>query len=223
MEITLHHAHDSRSFRVLWVLNELGVDFTLVVHDFFDKSLRSPQYAAISPAGRVPMLEVDGVVMAESGAMIEYLCEAFPDNGFGRDVGAEDRIAYLDWLHYGETIGQHCANLTQSHVMLREDWMKSKTLQRLEAKRLERVLGRVELQLSDGRDYILGDFSGVDCAVGYGIKVGARFVRYDHMPRVAAYFERIAARGGYQKSLPPEGASLIYNQEFYEMPDVQKS
>lgn len=221
MNITLHHAHDSRSFRVLWLLNELGVDFDLVVHDFFDKSLRSPEYAKLSLAGRVPMLVIDGTVMAESGAMVEYLCEMFPDAGFGRAMGEAGRLEWLDWVHYAETIGQHCANLTQSHIMLREDWMKSKTLQRLEAKRLERVLTRVEQQLSDGRDYLLGDFSGADCGVGYGVKVAARFVRFDHLPNVAAYFERIAARAAYQASLPPKGAQLIYRQEFYEMPDAQ--
>jgi len=221
MKITLHHAHDSRSFRVLWLLKELGVDFTLVVHDFFDKSLRSPEYAKLSLAGRVPMLEIDGQVMAESGAMVEYLCELFPERGLGRAVASDERMAWLDWVHYAETIGQHCANLTQSHIMLREDWMKSKTLQRLEAKRLERVLTRVEMQLADGRDYLLGDFSGADCGVGYGVRVAMRFVRFDHLPNVAAYHARLSARACYIASLPPEGAPLIYRQDYYEMPDAQ--
>lgn len=223
MKITLHHAHDSRSFRVLWLLKELGVDFTLEVHDFFDKSLRSPEYAQLSLAGRVPVLEIDGQVMSESGAMVEYLCELFGEAGLGRAAGSAERMQWLDWVHYAETIGQHCANLTQSHIMLREDWMKSKTLQRLEAKRLERVLGRVERQLSDGRDYLLGDFCGADCAVGYGVRVATRFVRFEHLPLVAAYHARMAQRAAYQAALPPKGAQLIYRQEFYEMPDVQKS
>ena len=81
--ITLHHVPQSRSMRVLWLLNELDVPFQLVEHPF-DKSLRRPEFLSLSPAGRVPALEIEGERMFESGAMVEYLCEKFPDRGLGR-------------------------------------------------------------------------------------------------------------------------------------------
>ncbi|MCK5748300.1 MAG: glutathione S-transferase, partial [Oricola sp.] len=97
--IRLHHCHETRSMRVLWLLNELGVRFELVAHPF-DKSLRSKDYLALSPAGAVPALEIDGMTMFESGAMIEYLCELFPAAGLGRLPGDPERAEWLTWLHF---------------------------------------------------------------------------------------------------------------------------
>ena len=106
--ITLHHVPQSRSMRVLWLLHELGVEFR-VVERAFDKSLRAPEFLSLSPAGRVPALEIDGERMFESGAMMEYLCERFPEPGLGRAPGDMDRMGWLVWLHFGETISQHVA------------------------------------------------------------------------------------------------------------------
>ena len=218
--IRLHHAHQTRSMRVIWMLEELGVEYDLVTHDFFDKSMRSEAFLNISPAGRVPALEIDGQVMLESGAMLELLAERFPDAELGRAADHAERAEWLDWLHYAETMGQHCANLTQSHVMLYEDWMRSPTVMKLEAKRLVKVIGRIETQLADGRDWLLaGGFSAVDCAVAYGLYVGQHFVRLDDLPKTRAYWQRFSARPSYAKALPPDGARLLYAQEFYEVPN----
>ncbi|SEO26757.1 glutathione S-transferase [Salinihabitans flavidus] len=221
MEIRLHHVDESRSVRVLWLLEELEVDFELVSYDFFDKSLRTAEYLMLNPAGRVPALEIDGAVMCESGAMIEYLCELFPEAGLGRPPGDPERMEWLDWLHYAETIGQHCANLTQAHVVLYEPWMRSSTQMSLEARRLSKVLERIELLLVDGREYLMETgFSGVDCAVGYGVDLARRFVRLDELPGVAEYLERLCARPAFQAAQPEADARRIYAQDFYEVPDA---
>ncbi len=207
--------------RVLWLLEELGVPYDLVTYDFFNKSLRDPDYLRLSPAGRVPALEVDGQPMVESGAMVEYLCELYPEAGLGRAPGTPERQSWLDWLHYAETIGQHGANLTQGHIVLYEDWMRSPTQIGLETKRLAKVLGRIEAHLSDGRDWLMASgFSGVDCAVGYTVWLAQYFVRFDDMPHLAAYFARILARPAFQAALPPADAPKIYTKDFYEVPDV---
>lgn len=221
MRIVLHHAHEARSMRVLWLLEELGAAYELVLHDFFDKSLRSEDYLAINPAARVPALEIDGQVICESGAAIEYLCEQFPEKKLGRLPGHVERGEWLDMLHYAESIGQHLAALTQAHIVLYEDWMRSPTQMSLEAKRLEKVLGRLEARLSDGRDYVLRrGFSGVDCAIGYSVDVARRFVRLEKLPHVAAYHARVTAREAFKAACLPENAKRIYEKDFYEVPDV---
>ncbi|CUH85634.1 glutathione S-transferase family protein [Thalassovita mediterranea] len=221
MKITLHHAHEARSMRVLWLLEELGLPYELQVYDFFDKSLRSDSYLALHPAGRVPAVEIDGQVMLESGAIVEYLAERCADMGLGRAPQSDERMAYLDLLHYGETLGQHLANLTQAHIVLYEPWMRSPTQMGLETKRLAKVLGRLEQLLSDGRDYLLASgFSAADVAVGYGIWLAPRFVHLDALPHVAAYRARLITRPAFAKALPPEGARRIYTQAFYEVPNV---
>lgn len=221
MQITLHHAHEARSMRILWLLEELGADYTLRVYDFFNKSLRSEDYLTIHPAGRVPSVEIDGRVMLESGAIAEYLAEQFPDASLHRGLDHSERMAYLELLHYAETIGQHLANLTQGHIVLYEDWMRSPTQIGLETKRLAKVLTRLEAQLRDGRAYLLtSGFSAADCAVGYGVWLAPRFVSLEKLPHVAAYRDRLMARPALQKALPPEGAKRIYTKDFYEVPDV---
>ena len=219
--IRLHHAHQARSMRVIWLLEELGVEYELVLHDFFDKSMRSADYLKLSPAGRVPALEIDGICMVESGAMIEFLSEKFPAAGLGRAVGDAERAEWLDWLHYSETIGQHCANLTQAHIVLYEDWMRSPTQMKLEAKRLEKTIGRIEAQLADGRDWLLASgFSAVDCSIAYGLYAGQHFIRLDDLPRTAAYWKRFSVRPSFAKALPPDGVRLLYSKPFFEVPDV---
>ncbi|MGB0960567.1 MAG: glutathione S-transferase family protein [Halocynthiibacter sp.] len=224
MKLTLHHAYQSRSQRVLWLLYELGVEFELIQHNFFDKSLRSEDYLAISPAGRVPALEIDGEAMLESGAMVDYLCECFPAAGLGRAVGDPERRLFLDLLHYAETIGQHCANLTQSHLVLYEDWMRSPTQMGLEAKRLFVTLKRLDAMLSDGREFLLPTgFSGVDCAVAYGAVIGQKFTDISGLAHLQAYLTRISNRPAFIKSWEkPKGVPAIYTKDFYEVPNVEK-
>ena len=113
--ITLHHCSQTRSMRSLWLLHELGVEFRVVEHAF-DKSLRQPEYLMLSPAGRVPSLEIEGERMFETGAITQYLCERFSPDVLGRSPGSPDRMAWLVWVHFAETLSQHTAALTQQHV-----------------------------------------------------------------------------------------------------------
>lgn len=217
-ELTLWHVPLSRSMRVLWLLNEIGCDVDLRVLDFFDGSMRQPPYAGIHPVGRVPALQDGAVILHESGAITEWLCETRAPH-LWRAPGAEGRAEWLDWLHFGETLGQHLANLTQQHIVLREDWQRSPTVMKLEAARLSRALGLVERAVA-GRDWLLGAFSGVDCQIGYAVWLAARFLRFDDRPDLAAYRDRCAARPAFRRALPAPGTPVIYSRDFYEVPDA---
>lgn len=214
----LWHVPLSRSMRVMWLLEEIGCDYDLRRVDFFDGSMRADDYASLHPAGRVPVLQIDGLTLHESGAMIEYLCETRAP-ALMRGPGQAGRGEWLDWLHFAETLGQHLANLTQHHIVLREDWQRSPTVMKLESARLSRALRLVETALS-GRDWLMGEFSGVDCAVGWSVWLARRFTALDPRPALAGYVERCAARPAFQRSLPAPGEKLIYSRDFYEVPDV---
>lgn len=215
----LHHCHQTRSMRVLWLLNELGVPFEIVVHPF-DKSLRSPEYLATHPVGRVPSLEMDGEVYWESGAILEILCERFAEAGFGRAPGDPDRQDWLIWLHFSETVSQHTAALTQQHEALYEDHMRSPTVMRLEAKRLGKCYAAIEGRLSTStgnREHLLpSGFSTADIAVGQAVYMARHFARIDAFPALQEWYGRITARPGFAAALPPEGAELLYTRDFYE-------
>ncbi|MEJ6401620.1 glutathione S-transferase family protein [Yoonia sp. 2307UL14-13] len=208
--IRLHHCHQTRSMRSLWLLYELGVDFELLVYPF-DKTLREEPYRSLNPTGRVPTLEIDGFVIHESGAIAEYLCERFPDGGLGRDPGDDDRAAWLDWIHFAETISQHTAALTQQHVALYEDHMRSPIVMQLEAKRLAKTLGKVEAGLVG--DYLLSSFSAADIGVGQAVYMAGHFVELARFPRLSDWFDRLQARPAYRKALP--GGPGLYAQDLY--------
>ena len=220
--IVLHHVPQSRSMRVLWLLNELEVPFAVRVHPF-DKTLRSPEYLSLSPAGRVPALEIDGERMFESHAIMEYLSERFPETGLGRLPRDMDRMGFLTWLHFAETVSQHVAALTQQHVLLREAWMRSETVMRLEAKRLEKCYAAIEARLStpiENRDYLLtSGFSAADIATGQAVWLGRHFVPTEPFPEVTRWLARLMDRDGFQKSLPADGEPVIYEQD-YPMPEA---
>jgi glutathione S-transferase len=216
--ITLHHCHQTRSMRSLWLLNELGAEFRLVVHPF-DKSLRSEEYLALNPAGRVPALEIDGEVIWESGAITEVLCERFPDAGLGRLQGAIDRPEWLIWVHFAETLSQHGATLTQQHIMLYDDAMRSPVVMRLEAKRLEKCYAAIEARLStpvENRDYLLtSGFSAADISVGQAVYMTRHFTPIEPFPELTEWYARITERPGFRTALPPKGAEVLYQRDFY--------
>lgn len=212
--IRLHHCHQTRSMRTLWLLHELECDFDLVTYPF-DKSLRSPQYLSLNPVGRVPALEIDNLVLWETGAITQVLCERFEEAGLGRSTADAERAEWLIWVHFAETVSQHAAALTQQHIALYDDAMRSPTVMRLEAMRLQKCYEALEGQLRD-RVYILErGFSAADISVGQALYMAQRFAKIEPFKAVRTWMDKIVARPAFQASLPPKGAHLLYEKDFY--------
>lgn len=203
--------------RTLWLLEELDISFRVVLHPF-DKSLRRPEYLSLSPAGRVPALEIEGGPMFETGAITEYLCERFSPDDLGRRAGSPERMAWLVWVHFAETISQHAAALTQQHVALYKDEMRSAIVMKLEAARLAKCYDAIEARLSaseGNRDYLLtSGFSAADISVGQAVYMARHFAKLDTHPAVGQWFNRITDRPAFKASLPTD-TQRLYVREFY--------
>ncbi len=211
-EIILHHCHQARSVRSLWLLYEMEVPFTLVMHDF-GKELRSEAYLAKHPLGRVPCLEIDGKVLFETGAITEYLCEKF-DSPLGRKAGDPERMEWLQWLHYAETVAVHGASLTQQYIVIYEDKDRSQMVMKLEARRLEKALEVLDRHLQ-GREFLLKDFSAVDISVGYSVYVAQHFVEFGQFTALSDWMVRLQNRKAFAKALSPNGKPAIYQNKIY--------
>ncbi|MCC5954934.1 MAG: glutathione S-transferase [Natronohydrobacter sp.] len=208
--IRLWHVAQSRSFRVLWALEEIGAEYELIRCSFFDRSLRAPEHLARSPAGRVPALEDEATVLCESGAILMWLSETRAPH-LRVAEGLEGRAAFFQGLHYAETLGAHLANLTQHHVVLRDPAMRSPTVMRLEARRLENALGAV------GPGWVAGAFTVADIGLGYAVWLAQRFVT---LPEPAAvYLAACEARPAFQRALAQDGPPEIYLRDFYPPPE----
>lgn len=198
--ITLYHVDGARSMRSLWLLNELGLEFELVTLAFSMEALRAPEYLAVSPLGRVPCL-VDGeLTIFESGAIAQYLCETYDDGTLHRAPGHPERPAWLQWLHYAETVAVHGASLVQQRVFVAPE-KRSEVVVKLETARLRKALEVLDRHLAE-RDYLLASgFSAVDTAVGYSAHLARDFTDLEALPNVAAWYTRLAARPAFRKSL----------------------
>lgn len=217
--IRLHHVPQSRSMRTLWLLLELGVDFEIRTWPF-DKTLRSPEYKALNPVGRVPALEIDGTAIWETGAITQALCDRFSPDGLGRSAGHAERDDWLIWLHFAETVSQHTANLTQQHVVLYEDHMRSPLLMKLEAARVGKCFDAIETRLH-GRDWLLdGGFCAADVSIGQAIYMARHFHKIGERPAMQAWWDRIEARPAFVAARPHDGETRLYTRDYYEAPDA---
>lgn len=211
----LHHIPMSRSFRVLWLLAEMGEEPELLTYSITDGSLRTPDYLDRSPAGRVPALEVDGHVIYESGAITEYLVESRPQHGLGRLPGDPERVPFLEAMHYAETMGHLIANLNLQWIFLRDPSQRSDTVVKIEARRLETTIAPLEKRLAGQEWQLASGFSAADTMLGWNLLAAPRYVRLDPFPNVRAYVERMKARPAFQRARALDGEQRFYRKDFY--------
>ena len=103
MGIVVHHLNNSRSQRVLWLLEELGVEYE-IIHYQRDPvtNLAPPELKAINPLGKSPLLEIDGRVIEESGAIVQVLCDRYGSDRFLPATGSDDALRHLELMHFAE-------------------------------------------------------------------------------------------------------------------------
>ncbi|MEC7793019.1 MAG: glutathione S-transferase family protein [Pseudomonadota bacterium] len=213
----LHHVPGARSFRTLWLLQEMGITPEIVEWKIQDGSMRSPEFLAKSPAGRIPALEIDGTVIYESGAICEYLCETRPEHGLGRAPGDAERVPFLEAMHYAETIGHLIAGLNLQWIFLRNPEDRSDTVVKIEAKRLAATLMPLE-QLLGTQDHILASgFSAADTMYGFTLTAAGKYVRLENFPNIQAYNARMADRPGHRAARELDGERNFPGKDFYEV------
>ena len=217
--IRLHHIPFSRSFRILWLLEEMGLRADLKSYSITDGSLRASEFKAISPVGRVPALEIDGLTIYESAAIVEYLTETRPEHGLGRLAGEAERVPFLEWLGFAETQASILASLNMQHLFMGDPTPASPVVLKLEAARLGATLKAMDRVLAD-RDWLLeSGFSAADTMMGFNLFSAPYYVHLDRFPNVQAYIARIEARPAYQAARALDGKQEFYRKDFYEVPE----
>ncbi|MEM1436895.1 MAG: glutathione S-transferase family protein [Pseudomonadota bacterium] len=199
--LTLHHAPNSRSGRIVWLLEELKLPYSLNRMDFHPKDLKSDEHRARHPLGRVPVLDDDEVRLFESGAIVEYLLTRHSDGALRPGVGDARYPDYLQWFHYCEGMVMPPVNtVVVQTVLLPEDRRNPEVLAQAR-KLITRALEPVNAAL-EGRDYLIGDFSGADIMLGHAAFMCRRLgcVPEDYAA-LHAYIDRIEAREAFQTGI----------------------
>ena len=221
--ISLHHVQYGRSFRVLWLIEEIGEDVVgpveIIEHQIGTKEMAESDLRLISPAVRIPAIEIDGLAMSESGAIIQYLCETYaPD--LDRPAGDPERTEFLQWIGYAETQASLIDNLNLQLVFLRPPAKPSPVVVKLTVARLKQTLRGLEAHL-EGREWLLSSgFSGADIMMGFNLFAVPFYVEMEAFPNVMAYKARAEARPAYQRAVLREGPQRFYKQDFYPVPEV---
>jgi glutathione S-transferase len=201
--ITLYHSRLSRSVRVRWLLEELGVPYQIAALEFSPASLRSAEHLARHPLGQVPVIEDDGLVLFESGAILQHIMERHGDGGLLPPAGTAERSLCWQWFHFGETaVGRYFGDIVRSHHRKTE----AERVPSVIAEARERFAGSVrviESALGD-RPYLLGDrFSVADIMVSYAPIVARALKELGEVqhPRAVAYARSLRARPACQRAL----------------------
>lgn len=202
--ITVHHLNDSRSQRILWLLEELGLPYE-IKHYQRDATTRlaPPELTAIHPLGKSPLITDGDRTIHESGAIIDYLIRRHGGGRLQPDPQSADYDAYQQWMHYAE--GSAMLPLMLSLYVSRLGEAGAPLQPRIQSETANH-LGYVDRALA-GREFLVGDsLTGADVQLGFVGEAARAFGRNAGYPNLAAWVDRLQARPAYQAALERGGA-----------------
>ena len=198
--LTVHHLENSRSQRILWMLEELNADYQVVRYER-DRAtmLAPPALLAIHPLGKSPVIDDGGVIVSESGAIVDYLAEQF--DGL-RPPGSAERRRASYWVHFAE--GSAMTPLLLKLTLSRLGEAAAPLLPRVD-RQIAALLAYVEAELGDAPFLAGGELSTADIMMSYPLEAASARFGIDGHPNVAAYLDRIHARPAYAAALERGG------------------
>ena len=190
----IYHSPDSRSVRVIWLFEELGLPYELETFKLGAPETRAPEYLKVHPMGRVPALEDGDQTIFESGAIVQYVLAKYGDGALVPDVDSPEFGNYLQWLHYAEGMLMPQINiLVVETIFLSEERRNQVNIDRA-MKLLNRMLVAVDRHM-EGRDYLAGEFSAADVMTGHACSVSRRLAAdVSGLFNLTAYIERVDSR-----------------------------
>ncbi len=204
--IKLYGLPRSRSTRITWLLEELGLDYEYIALSPDQKGLKSPEYLAINPGGKVPSIVENGVILTESGAITTYLADKHTDCGLIPSPGTTQRAHYDRWSYFALceleqplwTIGKHTFVLPEEKrvpaVIPTAQW------------EFQHALTLFSEGLGD-KPYILGDdFQAVDILLGHTLFWAITFKQDIPQENLKAYAQRLQGREALQRAKAREEA-----------------
>lgn len=201
MELTLSHVPGSRSCRVRWLLEELGLEYALDQRALGDGSLRTEEYRAKNPLGRVPTLDDGGIVFYESGAILQYLLERYGGGRLEPAIGSPLRPIYLQWFHWGEaTPMPPMAVIMGNRFVLKEEDRSERALA-VARRQLANVYRVLEEAVRD-RSFLVGDdLTAADIMVAYGCALAKMVGELpEEFTAIHIWLAGLAERPAYQRA-----------------------
>ena len=197
--IKLYHAPLTRSIRIYWLLEELGLPYELSIVKFTPG--KTP-FAQATPYGKVPAIEDGDVVMIESGAILEYILEKYGQGRLARAPGTAARPAFLQWVYFSEATVLPPVGDIVRHTLFKPEPERIPAVVEDARGRLGATFAVVEKAL-DGKPHLLGtDFSAADIMMGVTLHIARRLNSLeDRFKNLHAYLGRLESRPAFRKAL----------------------
>jgi glutathione S-transferase len=203
MTLIVHHLNNSRSQRILWLLEEIGAPYEIRHHSRDAvTNLAPPELLGIHPLGKSPMIEDDGKVICESAAIVEYICERHGGAHLVPARGTDDHIRYLEWLHFaeGSVMTPILLNLYTSRLGDAAAPLRPRIDQQLQSH-----FQYMEDRLLPSGWFVGDGLTGADIMMSFPAEAAVKMGQAADKPKLTAYVTAIHARPAYQSALEKGG------------------
>ncbi len=201
--IRLHHLNQSRSLRILWLLEELGVPYEIITHQRdADTHLAPDSLKAVHPLGKSPVIEMDGQIYAESGAITELLIERFAPERLRPATDSSDYGYYLQWIDFAESslMLPLMLELFTKKAGIDDNEFLNGYIDTEKTRLFEYLDASVE-----GKSFIVGEkLSGADFMLSFDLIILAKRQKLDAYPHIKQYAEQLASIDSYQRAMQLE-------------------
>lgn len=219
--LTLHHLEYSQSFRILWLLEELGTPYELKLYNRDPESNLAPaEYKALSPLGTAPVVTDGDIVLAESNAIIDYVLDGHPDSSLRPSAVHPDRARHLFWFHaaQGSLVSIQGVAMVLGLLEARSPWPVSALLRSIfnqvrkvfVGPRLNALFSKMEHDLGE-KPWFGGDqLTAADITLVYPLYAARDRGAFDNnYPNISAWFDRVEARPAFQSAREKDGRDRI--------------
>jgi glutathione S-transferase len=214
--LTVHHLNNSRSQRVLWLLEELGTPYEIIRYNRQPNMLAPPELRAIHPLGKSPVITDNGNTIAESGAIVEYLVKTYGNGRLIPPDNTPERLRFTYWLHYAEGSAMPPLLLKLIFMMLPKrapllmrpvvNAIAAKALNTLVDPQLKQHMAFWEGELSKSEWFAGNEFTAADIQMSFPLEAAsARAGLEQGHPKAMAWLAKIHARPAYQRALEKGG------------------
>ncbi|MEI1374699.1 glutathione S-transferase [Nostoc sp. UHCC 0926] len=204
--IVVHHLNNSRSQRVLWLLEELGIEYEIKFYERDQKTMLAPtSLREVHPLGKSPVITDADLTVAESGAIIEYIVDRYGNGRLIPPSGTPERLRYTYWLHYAE--GSAMPPLVMNLVFNNFGIGDSSVNDEFIAPQIKLHFDYIEGELHKSTWFVGEEFTAADIQMSFPLEIVAMQAELiSSRPKIKQFIERIHARPAYERALERGGA-----------------
>ena len=203
--ITIYHLDTSRSERIVWLMEELGLEYKLELFQRNDNGSAPDALRKIHALGKAPVIRDGNTVLAESGAIVDYIVHRYAGDRLAVAPAAHDYARYIYWFHFAE--GSLMSLLILALVLSRVPEADTSPARTRVLERMKQTLAFIDSELAQATYFAGATFSAADVMMTFPFTTMRHFLKYDLAPyaNILAYLQRIESRPAYQKAMALAG------------------